>query len=119
MSTAWGIRCVDCNEYGCEQENRGLDWVENVIKCAPALVMLFDLNTHDDLCVMHESGHHYSGWVDLPFIAKHRGHKLVPRDEYGSDFMQCRGYAKCDQGGSRQCALDDGHEGPCWGGRRL
>lgn len=117
MSTDWQIRCVDCDECGCMQENRGFEWVQNVIRCAPALVMLHDLSTERDMCVQHVTGWH-AGNVDLDFITKHRGHRLVPHDEYGRDDLQCFERVTCECGASHHCILDEGHEGAHQRGKR-
>lgn len=118
MSTDWGIRCVDCNEYGCEQENRGLEWVQNIIRCAPAIVALYDASTDRDMTVQHKDGA-WAGYVDMAFIAKHRGHRLAPCDEYGRDFHQCLHDFTCEHCDTRHpCTLDAGHEGPHQKGTR-
>jgi hypothetical protein len=86
MSTEIGVRCKTCKE---DSDTGIKDFfvsdMQRIIKLAPELKALKDKDTENDLDV----GIQYS-WQgeDYPteFIAKHGGHELVVRNEYGHEY---------------------------------
>lgn len=115
MGTYHELRCVDCDETGGVYADRNpgvadraselspvvADFAEALLKLDPKLVQLADSINAVEVSV----GEGYP--LDLEWILKHKGHKIVACDGYGQDHGQCRDWSL-----NVQCALEDGHVGP-------
>lgn len=103
MSCDWDVFCVDCQEsLGIDNANhrdelmRWLVLQRDVIAAIPGWLSV----EYDDYR------------IDTQWFAKHAGHRLSPRDEYGYLDTQCRDDSICAHCGHRgHCLLEDGHEG--------
>ena len=81
-----------------------------VIEAAPALASL-GWADQSARVVLDDRGE-YLTFKARPF-AKHQGHKLKPRDEYGRWYDQCRDFVRCAEcGHTENCALKEKHDGP-------
>ena len=106
MSTYWHIQCVDCDDrLHFDNANHAEDAMWAIIKAAPLLTSLPDgfYLTYDGL---------YQGHIDISWLAAHKGHKLIPIDEYGRLATQCQDYWTCSECAARHnCKKPLGHEG--------
>jgi hypothetical protein len=115
MSCDWNILCDTCGEqHGFDDANHQEGLMLAIIASADAiagLVPLFEDEAWDGS--LYASS--YDRWrIDPKWFARHRGHKLVPIDEYDHRSNQCRkGRIECAAGYSHNCGLDADHEGPC------
>ena len=117
MSTYWNILCKTCGE---ELEDGRGEWAsyasETLAKIArdPAsLVALHEaiLGAGPDVEVGVEVCYRT---VDVGWFARHQGHELVARNEYGSDYNQCAEWVVCSHGARLgKCVLNHGHDGEC------
>lgn len=110
MSCEWEVWCLDCNEwlagYGWNHQEREC-W--SLIRMAPALADLA-------LAAGVEKQHVYIETLNLKKIdvgpfANHKGHNLVPKNEYGQWADQCPERFKCSAGCWHDCQLKVNHEG--------
>jgi hypothetical protein len=115
VSNYWGILCADCGDKHefCNANHRE-DFMHAAIRHADAIAALSPLCDEPEMYGGNELKT-LCGELNVKWFAAHRGHKLVPVDEYGhrsSD--RCPENAVCTCCGARQrCVLAPGHEGTC------
>lgn len=113
MSRCWNIRCVTCEVTEYVGINHGDAEMRLLIKHAQAiaaLAPLFAEAAESRLSLDLHAG--IACGIDPMWFAAHRGHELRPIDEYGVIDGKCTGYVTCDCGGTHNCKLQEGHEGP-------
>lgn len=90
MSCDFDVFCLDCNaNLGLQDWNRRSNEVQALIANAPAIAALAPLA---------RSGftlEHFDRNVPIEFFAKHLGHRLLPRDEYGGFLDECGAQFAC------------------------
>lgn len=113
MSADYHIHCEACDERHPTETRREDD----------LLTLLSQRHLLAELSEFADRLHDVSlkaefGVVDLDaalwWFLRHRGHRLVVRDEYGGLHDQCHQNIACGECGSRKrCGLKHGHEGDC------
>ncbi len=104
MSNHWDIRCLSCNEdLGFEWNHASEEYAE-VLKYRDELTACADLLAKPNLWRVNDGG----ALAQIAnFLGKHRGHDLVPRDEYGRLLGQCPERTPAYE----NCVLAKGHGG--------
>lgn len=116
MSTYWLVLCADCNvEHAGLRVNRREDLIWAITRHADAIAALVPLfeeqSTWGTASLTVNSS---DGALDPRWFAEHRGHKLVPINEYGQRADRCPENVRCPtcfQAVTR-CTLAPGHGGP-------
>lgn len=107
MSCDWNVHCVDCKDtHYFNDANHEDKLMAALCKHADAIAGLVDLVKTDDVQLGTLWGRVDPGW-----FARHRGHKLVPINEYGDLLTQCAEFVKCGCGSMRRCTKDAEHDG--------
>lgn len=116
MSTAWDIRCVDCESiHGFDDANHRDREMFVICKHASAIAALVALADElgDALRLQLDS----YGDIDLHWFAKHAGHRLEPISEYGDPIRQCPEMVRysnlIDHPWTTRCVRVAGHPPPC------
>jgi hypothetical protein len=110
MGTSWGIRCLNCGENACIDDNHvppHFDTIQLMVEHAAKLAALPDMFGLDVT---------FTGVsAPLRWLKKHAGHQLRPVSEYGEIDGTCTKDFKCDHCGSRlgSCDKDVDHTDPC------
>jgi hypothetical protein len=87
--------------------NHGLEFIRLLIENADVLAALDVFSRGFPLL---ELGSSY-GIVNTAFMVRHRGHKLVPWNEYGRRADECGIRLRCDACGSeKRCVLPPDHD---------
>jgi hypothetical protein len=87
--------------------NHGLEFMRLLIENAAAIAALDKFVGLYPFLELSSS----DGTVDVAFMAAHRGHKLVPFDEYGRRADECGEHVRCDACGSeKRCVLPPDHD---------
>lgn len=106
MSTDWDLYCCDCDE----ELGAPSSWPDRYVVLSSAADLLAELAPHAnraDLIVELSRQQ-----VNLDWFVKHRGHRLVPRNEYGQCFDECGKDFRCGScGHSKRCRRKKDHEG--------
>ena len=116
MSCDWDVYCRTCDEsLGLPDMNHDDHKMRALIAYAPQLAALAPLMNEQHSFELNAT--YGRAAIDCGFFAKHLGHDLVPRDEYGQcddtchELIRCAcGHPRC--GGQWNCNLKKGHEGP-------
>ena len=114
MSCDWDVWCLDCEEgLGLSDWNHKSDAMLDIIRARDALAALADVRP-DAYASGFEYWGSYKDLVPVGFFAKHRGHRLIPRDEYGQCLDECGETIVCSHCklGNSRCRLPEKHEGP-------
>ena len=116
MSTEWDVYCVNCERCAGFEDNHGRDrmraYIEKRATLEAAAALGRDLKSLGlmGLEVAHCGGGSFPVW----FFAEHAGHKLVPRDEYGSLDGECAKRVRCATCSALHwCKRPKDHEGDC------
>lgn len=105
MSTDWNVHCVTCNDtHYFSDANHQDALMAALCKHADAIAALAPIAGHVEIQTLW-------GSVDTSWFVKHRGHKLVPIDEYGHLLTACAEYVTCGCGSMRRCTREHGHDG--------
>lgn len=115
MSRDWEIKCVTCDKvHGFDDANHRVELMRHIIAHADAVAALAPLMaTYAGYAGDIELRTNY-GSIDPTWFAAHRGHALLPVDEYGMFDGQCTKDVSCAACATRHaCALCTGHTGAC------
>ena len=110
MSEDWDFYCTRCEERcGLHDLNHAEKQLREVLKHRDAIKALVPaLEAIDDTYMMLREG-------TLPtvarFFAKHDGHEVKIRSEYGHFYGQCSDRVRCRCGHDHHCVLEEGHAG--------
>lgn len=110
MSCDWRIWCLDCeDEHYFSDANHQEDLMRQIIEIAPQLAALGKTFVGAGGDAWVET---YYGRVDTRWFAKHEGHRLVPRTEYGRNSDECGEKVKClFCDADHRCRLPPSHAG--------
>jgi hypothetical protein len=88
--------------------NHGLECMRILIEHAEAIAGIDEfIRTFPYFVELGADG----GTVNVAFMVAHRGHKLVPFDEYGRRADECGERVRCDTCGSeKRCVLPPDHD---------
>ena len=114
MSTDWNIYCATCGEtHHFNDANHMNLTMRALIKHAGALADLAPLFREPDTQLLQPPRIGSSwGTIDPWWFEKHRGHELVPRNEYGGFEDDCEVHFKCGKcGATERCGLPVNHPG--------
>jgi hypothetical protein len=111
MSCDWNIRCLDCKDtHRFDDANHRDDLMSVLIKHAGAIAdlapLLREANAITDIAIRTSYGS-----VDVKWFVTHRGHRMMPVDEYGALLDQCPEYIRCECGSNQRCQLKISHDG--------
>jgi hypothetical protein len=110
MSTAWDVWCVGCGEGAGITVTNYVEGVAELIRQKHAIASLLPAK---DAGVEVEVKPWFCNHVPIAWFAKHAGHELRPKDEYGRFDGACREHVDCPSCGRVfSCAKDRGHEEP-------
>ena len=111
MSCDWNVYCRTCNEeHSFNDANHMEQEMAALVKHAGAIAALAPLFDESQWIEMN-LGRHW-GTISPRWFAKHLGHDLIPRDEYGRFLDKCPEWVKCGKcGANHHCTLAYGHEG--------
>lgn len=113
MSTDWNVHCMDCNETHTFDDANHRD-VEMAALCKHAAAIAALVPLMEDVTsrgVDLDLGLYGYGRIEPRWFAKHLGHRLVPRSEYGDFMDQCSEYIECVCGNRKRCTLTPNHDG--------
>lgn len=114
VSTNWDVWCEDCSDKlgmdNCTSEDsawllaRNADAIAVFSEAQEALKEVrWDCEADLTRC---------GRIVDTAWFVRHRGHRLVPKNEYGRLATQCHAHVKCSACGHTQhCKRGRGHDG--------
>lgn len=111
MSEKWDIYCVDCDkEHDAGETNHMHMEIVKAVLHSNAIAGLADF-ANDVNYFQLDIGRF--AHLNPAWFAKHRGHKLVPRSEYGDIDGKCNKRVECSTCGSDyyHCILDADHKG--------
>jgi hypothetical protein len=108
VSTDWNVHCVDCNmTHGFDDANHQAELMAIICKNADAIAALAPF--------LAEAGdvklQTFWGQIDVHWFATHKGHRIVPINEYGDLLTACAERIVCACGYTRRCNLEHGHDG--------
>lgn len=84
MSCDWNILCLDCKDtHTFNDANHEIELMQILIKHASAIAMLAPL--FKDVYWPKIEFKTLYGEIDPDWFAYHKGHNLIPIDEYGRD----------------------------------
>lgn len=106
MSTYWHVACRTCDEiHPFNDANHQDVFMSRVAKLAPLLATLGPLDGDVELTTQY-------GRIDVWWFARHKGHDIVARNEYGAYCGDCNELFKCGGCGTRRhCQMPVGHDG--------
>lgn len=113
MSAFWDVECIDCNEslglHGNHQE-RGANAIA-ADAARLALVPGIRVNAYHYYDFSNE-GNGLDATFPTDFFAKHKGHDIRARNEYGALSNVCKTWVACAHcGRTGDCNLEPGHHG--------
>ena len=109
MSTDWHVHCVDCNvSHTFDDANHQDRLMLLLIKHADAIASLAALQSEDRSIELRTLW----GQIEANWFLNHRGHTLMPIDEYGRLLDQCHERVTCECTMVWPCTLKLGHDGP-------
>lgn len=113
MSTHWHVYCLDCKtEHEFLDANHEAAVMALLCKHAAAIAALAPLFEEYSGIGADLELRVFYGRVDPIWFAKHAGHRLVPRNEYGGFLETCDAMFACKCCGSNlYCKLPPSHEG--------
>lgn len=116
MSTYWDVHCRTCDEglgLYLNHEEETMHWLISQRDALAAFGRDFDRAGASGRWGYGEVRLGDDASVDCEWFAKHAGHDLVPRDEYGGYADRCGHYwVKCGECGKQsRCLLPLGHSG--------
>ena len=108
MSTDYDLYCVNCKCDAAINWNRGAADLASALKMRPALEAIGTAVANDDMA-----------WrtintvdnVFTSFFARHVGHEVRVRSEYGEFYTDCNARIPCVCGTTRYCVLPEKHVG--------
>ena len=106
MSCDWDVWCTTCDV------GLGLDWSHGEHACLALIEQRDELAHMASLNLLDIDVRVNGSHIDIGWFARHAGHALVPRDEYGRLFGQCGldfGCPTCKH--SERCRRPKGHDG--------
>lgn len=106
MSTYWHVACRTCNEvHSFNDANHQDVLMSRIAKLAPLLATLTELDGDVELTTQY-------GPIDVWWFARHKGHDIVARNEYGDYCGDCNELLKCGScGAPHHCRRPAGHDG--------
>lgn len=108
MSNYWDIWCRTCNVGLGLEVNHGESTLHELISASTGLADLPLFDGCFELRLLTAG----SAAISIEWFREHRGHDLVPKDEYGRFSGQCGEPVICGECGSNQhCRLPSKHEG--------
>lgn len=120
VSCDWHVHCRTCDSSHEYDENHAKETCEALIKHGASLAAAIE---HDvGALVVRVEDEYGRGIYGLKWFEEHKGHDLVPKDEYGTYADFCRQYydARVTDGqggwiafGRRHCELLLNHAEPC------
>lgn len=117
MSCDWDVWCETCKDsLGLNDNNHGEDYVRDLLRIASTLADLGDAaaivekEAGEGVVVggFYSSSYHRFNPV---WFARHRGHDLRCKNEYGQFDTQCTERVLCPFGWHHDCELENGHAG--------
>jgi hypothetical protein len=112
MSTYWDVHCLDCNEGLGLHANHAEDGMNRIVQAAGALADFAKACPGISIDAAQFDLYTERGMVDPAWFAKHRGHRIVARNEYGAISNQCGFRGTCTKCGHWfTCNRTPGHEG--------
>ncbi len=113
MSNYWDLWCLDCDErHGFDNLNRENKKLAALSRHAQAIATLLPLHNEPDVD-LEVHARYSDARIDIPWFAKHAGHRLAPKDEYGRQQDECGEYfsdCACGHRG-KTCARPYKHDG--------
>jgi hypothetical protein len=109
MSTDYGFKCINCDEYKIIDNFRSPALLRTIVDNAHVIHLVHDLGVRVGI-------EFYDTEEAFTFLFKHkdRGHRVEPVDEYGRLVGQCYMHVKCVCcGAERPCLLRAKHDGNC------
>lgn len=120
MSTYWDLACQDCDDVFEIHANHAAEKIQDLINDLPTIAAAaklapqLTLHLDDAYNIYGESGREVSLATLGAWLAKHDGHRLAPKNEYGDFAGDCCKQVACAAcGHSKRCRLDRGHPGLC------
>jgi hypothetical protein len=120
MSNYWDLGCITCDEKLEIHANHGAEAILTLVAAAPhiarlgtacpvAEISLASFNIYAERATL----------VSAQWFAKHSGHELSPKSEYGYYYKECSDSVRCGScGTSLKCVLLKDHEGLHNGGKQ-
>lgn len=110
MSCDWNIWCVDCSsEQSFNDANHQKELMIEICQNAEHIA-----NIHPLIQLGSVELHTRYGFIDTAWFVTHRGHKIVPKNEYGHVEGECNKPVLCGECKTRhRCSRDGGHDGDC------
>jgi len=113
VSHYWDVACLDCDDELGLRVNKDPKGVARLVATAPSLAVLGEswpnihIDVYESFLLSPETGIIPAGW-----FARHKGHRLVVRDEYNGVYGDCNEWGEGGEGGwDFICRLPKGHLG--------
>ena len=108
MSTSWDIRCVDCNTGMGFDVNHGEQDLLELLEHRE----LWEAMPEPVVSIRWEGRRLFDDFWPGMFAA-HKGHTLILRNEYGTNYGDCTRRYQCGECGTRHpCGKLENHTGP-------
>lgn len=112
MSTYWDVYCVDCKEGLGLHGNHAEAGANQIVQAAGALADFHKACPGISIDPAQFDLYTERGMVDPAWFAKHTGHRIVARNEYGAISNQCGSHETCTKCGHWfTCNRSPGHTG--------